>query len=99
VYGLLHAQNFRRERDGAMTNSKPSIATTGIAANVRAEAARHDRTQLDLAELLGITHSAISRRMRGETPFRDYELQSIAEYLGVSIATLFAVSREDGLSA
>lgn len=80
-----------------MTNSKPSIATTGIAANVRAEAARHDRTQLDIADMLGITHTAVSRRMRGETPFRDHELQSIAKYLGVSIAVLFA--SRDGLSA
>jgi transcriptional regulator with XRE-family HTH domain len=81
-----------------MTNrSKPPIAATGIAANVRAEAARRDKTQLDLADMLGITHSAISRRMRGETPFRDHELQSIAEFLGVSITTLFATG--DGLSA
>jgi hypothetical protein len=98
VYGLLHAQNFRREHDGAMTHSKPSMASTGVAANVRAEAARHDKTQLDFAELLGMTHSAVSRRMRGETPFRDHELVRIAEYLGVSVMTLFA-PHKDGLSA
>jgi hypothetical protein len=30
--------------------------------------------------------------MRGETPFRDKELQQIAEHLGVSITVLFGES-------
>lgn len=69
---------------------RASLPSTGIAANVRAELARHDVTQIQIAELLGLTGAAVSRRMRGETPFRDNELARIAEHLGVSITVLFA---------
>ncbi|ART69702.1 hypothetical protein BTO20_14875 [Mycobacterium dioxanotrophicus] len=67
---------------------KPPPDTT-IADNVRAELARRQVSNSALAELLGLSLSAVSRRTRGETPFRDWELKAIADHLGVPVATLF----------
>jgi transcriptional regulator with XRE-family HTH domain len=71
-----------------MTKSRAD--STGIAANIRAELARRDITQGQLAELLGLTTTPMSKRLRGQMPFRDHELVRIAEFLNISIAALFA---------
>ncbi len=61
-----------------------------VPANVRAELARHRKRQEDIAELLGLTRQALSRRLLGYVDFRIAELQAIADYLEVPIATLVA---------
>lgn len=62
---------------------------THVAANVRAEIARRKGTkQEDLADLLGITRQAVSRRLLGRVDFRVAELQAIADYFGIPISTL-----------
>jgi transcriptional regulator with XRE-family HTH domain len=60
-----------------------------VANNIRAELARRRISQSVPAELLGLTHSSISRRLRGEVPFRDSELAIIANFLDVEVSALF----------
>jgi transcriptional regulator with XRE-family HTH domain len=72
-----------------LSGSVPDMPTTTTAANVRAEFARANQSHAILADLLGLSHSAVSRRMRGETPFRDVELEAIAKHLDVPVSRLF----------
>lgn len=48
-----------------------------------------DRTQHDLATMLGLTQPDISRRCTGLTPFRLRELDGIAAFFGLRVADLF----------
>jgi len=59
-----------------------------VAATVRAEAARTKTSQAQLAELLGVSQAAVSRRLSGATPFELDELPPVAELLGVPVAAL-----------
>jgi transcriptional regulator with XRE-family HTH domain len=59
-----------------------------VAANVRAELARHNKQRQSVADLLGLSRMAIHRRLTGETPFRVDELSKIAEDIGVSVTAL-----------
>jgi transcriptional regulator with XRE-family HTH domain len=68
-----------------MSNPTPSLR---IAASVRAEMARRRMSQKDLAELLGMTQPALSRRLTGEVPFAVDDLPLFAEALGVPVSVL-----------
>jgi transcriptional regulator with XRE-family HTH domain len=59
-----------------------------VAANVRAEMARHRVTQAQLATVLGLHQMSVSRRLNGEVPFDVNELVAVADYLGVDPAAL-----------
>jgi transcriptional regulator with XRE-family HTH domain len=59
-----------------------------IAGEVRAAMARSQKTQRDLAEVLGIDQPSVSLRLRGERSFRAEELAVVAEWLGVPAADL-----------
>ncbi len=67
----------------------------GIANGVRAELARHRRSQRDAAAILGLPQQSVHKRLAGETPFRAEELAKLAEALGISVSRFFpeAVSR------
>lgn len=52
--------------------------------------ARRNKTQIHVADLLGITRQAVSRRLLGHVPFRIDELQKIADMLEVSVSELLA---------
>ena len=67
---------------------------THVAANIKAELARRDKTQEDLAAVLNISRQGISQRLLGRVAFRVYELQKIADYLGVPVAELLADQTE-----
>ena len=56
--------------------------------NIRAELARHNKNQGDVAQLLKTTRQAVSRRLLGHVPFRIDELQQIAEMLGIPVSKL-----------
>jgi transcriptional regulator with XRE-family HTH domain len=58
---------------------------TRVAASVRAELARKKITQGQLADALGMTQPAISRRVSGQLPFDVDEIQRIAEFLSVPV--------------
>lgn len=62
-----------------------------VAANVRARAAARQIPQSQLAEILGLGQAAISRRMRGESPWQLRELSQIAPVLGCSPSDLTRV--------
>lgn len=60
-----------------------------IGANVRAEMSRHGVTQAAVAERLGLPQSAVSKRLRGMTPWSASELAKVAELLGVPVGKLY----------
>lgn len=60
-----------------------------VATEIRALLGRHQRTQTDLAGLLNISQSQMSKRLRGVIPFDIDELASVAHYFGVSVGSLF----------
>lgn len=64
------------------------MAQPHIRANIRAEAARRGKTQLDLANALDVSRQAISQRLLGRIDFRIDELQTLADFLDVPLADL-----------
>lgn len=52
-------------------------------------------TQTNLAKLLGVQQSAVSKKLRGERSFSAEELLTIAQHFGVSVAVLFG-EKENG---
>lgn len=61
-----------------------------VGATVRAELARAGKSQTDLAAVLGVTQTAISKRLRGVTPFDVNELAKVAVALGIDMSVLIA---------
>lgn len=59
-----------------------------VAATVRAEMARNRVSQTALAETLGLSQAAVSRRLLGAVPFDVDELAQVAELLNVTAASL-----------
>lgn len=56
------------------------------AAAIRGLLASHRRTQAELADVLGITQSAASRRLTGRMEFSASEVLQVAEWLDVPAA-------------
>jgi predicted XRE-type DNA-binding protein len=65
-----------------------TTAQQRIASNIRAEVARKRMTNAQIAELLGIEQTGVSRRMRGEVQWRATELVVLAEVLEVDPGVL-----------
>lgn len=63
--------------------TKTSTRTAG--ANIRAEMARRQVTQTEMAQHLGITQPALSKRIRGIVPLNIDELAAIADRLEVPL--------------
>lgn len=59
-----------------------------VAATVRAELARQRKSQLELAEHSGKTAAYWSRRTTGAVPFDVDDLGLLADFLGVTAASL-----------
>lgn len=70
-----------------------------VASNVRAEMARRGRTQSQLANCLGVTRPAVSRRLTGQTEFSAGELIETARFLGVPVSTFFELVQIDGVAS
>jgi transcriptional regulator with XRE-family HTH domain len=70
------------ERPSAMT-IRVDTARHAIAGEVRAEMARQNKTLRDVADSLGVDHTYLHRRVKGEVSFRADELVVIAQILGV----------------
>jgi transcriptional regulator with XRE-family HTH domain len=64
------------------------VLRASIAAAVRAEIARHQKTQREVALVLGLPQPSVSKRLLGEVPFRAEEIAAIAAWLGVDPSTL-----------
>lgn len=59
-----------------------------VAANVRAELGRRDRTQDELARQLGWSPAFLNRRLKGHVDFSREEIREIADALDVPISVL-----------
>lgn len=59
-----------------------------IGAEVRAWMARRELRQIDVAEVLGVAQKNVSRRIRGDIPFRIDELLTLARFMGITLAQL-----------
>lgn len=70
----------------AMRNDSPNRR---IAGNARAELSRSGISQSTASGALGLSQSALSRRLSGNTPFTAAELSALSALIGVPIATLF----------
>jgi transcriptional regulator with XRE-family HTH domain len=62
-----------------------ALARAAIAAEVRAELARHGRTQSQVGEVLNLPQSSVAQRLTGRVSFRGEELVLIAADLGVPV--------------
>lgn len=56
-----------------------------VGARVKAVLEENHMSQSALARKLGATRNFVNRRVRGETPFRAYELEAMAEALDVPV--------------
>lgn len=73
-----------------LTRMADSLTRT-VASGIRAEMARQDLTQQQLAPRVGMSQQALSRRLRGEFPFDTAELDRVASALGVPITAFLPV--------
>lgn len=60
----------------------------GVSTEIRVLLARHGRTQADLADHLGLSAFAVSRRMTGAITWDIGELQQVAVWFGVTVHDL-----------
>ncbi len=70
----------------------PTETTTDVAANLRAEIARQQKRQADLADVWGLSTMAVSRRVTGAVPMSADETAAAAAWLGLDVADLFRVA-------
>ncbi len=68
-----------------MTTEAPS----DVAANLRAEIARRQKRQADLAPIWGMSEMAVSRRINGTVPVSADQALQAAEWLGLDVSDLF----------
>ncbi len=61
-----------------------------VAAAVRAELARRNRPQSELADHLKLSQAAVSRRLSGRVEWRLSELAEVATFLNLPIAAFVA---------
>lgn len=66
---------------------QPTV-TKRVTAEVRAEAARQNATQDDIAQILGISQTQVSRRFTGQIDFGIDELVKLAEAWRVPFSRL-----------
>lgn len=66
----------------------PDKLKDAIAAEVRAEMARQNKTQRQLGEAIGLPQASVCKRLSGESPFRAHELVRVAAFLGQPITQL-----------
>lgn len=66
----------------------PSTVSRSVTANIRAELARRDLKQPDLATALGMHPMSVSKRMTGQVAWSIDELQTIADWFGVRLTDL-----------
>jgi transcriptional regulator with XRE-family HTH domain len=62
--------------------------TERVAEEVRALMGRHNVTQMQLVDVLGVSQTGVSKRLRGLTPFDANEIGVLADYFGVNPAQL-----------
>ncbi|WP_123605500.1 helix-turn-helix transcriptional regulator [Micromonospora sp. Llam0] len=76
------------------TNDDLRRTVEAIAAEVRAEMARQQKSQRDMAAALGMPQQVLQIRLVGRRSFRAEELALVAEVLGVPVTNFFAHTGE-----
>ena len=59
-----------------------------ITGNLRAEMARRGITQQQVADVLGLSQAAVSRRLLGQSPISIDQLFAITEHFGIDMASI-----------
>lgn len=59
-----------------------------VTANVRAEMARRNKTQADVAAVLHLSQESVNRRFRGRIAWRINELRALADAFDVPMSAL-----------
>lgn len=73
----------------SILQSVPPLRLTDlVAAEVRAEMARQQVTQVQLSRSIGMSQQSLSERLRGKTPFTTDDLEKVAGALRVHPARL-----------
>jgi transcriptional regulator with XRE-family HTH domain len=67
----------------------PTETSINVAANLRAEIARRQMRQADLAAIWNVSEMAVSRRVNGAVPLSANQTAAAAEWLGLDVADLF----------
>lgn len=67
------------------------VVRRAIAAEVRAEMARQNKSLRDLADVLNLSHQSLAVRVRGDVAFRIDELVLLASALGVQVDSFVRV--------
>lgn len=67
-----------------------------MAAEIRAEMARQDRSIRSLAEQIGESHVTVGRWIKGRTPMSLNSLDSVCHALGLTVADLLAAVERNG---
>ena len=67
-----------------------------MAAEIRAEMARQDRSIRSLAEQIGESHVTVGRWVKGRTSMSLNALDSVCQALGLSVADLLAAVERNG---
>lgn len=75
-------------RDTGGTLNRGTSFDARVAANVRAELARHQVRHRVLAEKIGRAPNWLSRRLNGDVAFTLGEISEVAEALGVPVTAL-----------
>lgn len=72
----------------AAQESAPSPLTLRVAEEVRALMGRRRVSQMQLADVLGVAQTGVSKRLRGRIPFDANEIGVLAAFFGVAPAVL-----------
>lgn len=67
---------------------QPTDIGAVVAAELRVLMARYHVTQAALADLIGVSQSQMSKRMKGKIPIDIFELEKLADFFEVSVADL-----------
>lgn len=65
----------------------PKPLTDTVAAEVRAQLARHNIARTDAAAACGISRTLLWSRLRAETPFKVPELEALAALMKIPVST------------
>lgn len=71
------------------THYEPPHISDLVSENVRALMARTRTKQQALADALGMTQGAVSKKLNGDRPFSLDEIEMVAAHFGVPITALF----------
>ncbi len=73
---------------------KPPKIRAEVAANVRAQAARAERTQIQISRFLDIDPGTVNRRWSARAPWSVADLVQLSAFFGCDLAELLALPKD-----